>query len=137
MQLEVVNIGGDRHRITVRGHRIDVDQPVAAGGQDLGPTPVELFVASLASCVAHYARRALGPTGEGPHVHCSWDMSDTKPWRVTSIDIDVNLSSEVSPARLAAVQRAISHCTVHNSLAQMPSISIATSVGMPGTIRAA
>lgn len=137
MQLDVVNLGGDHHRITVRGHRIDVDQPVAAGGEDWGPTPVELFVASLASCIAHYARRALGPVGEGPHVLCSWEMSDTKPWRVTSIDVDVNVSSEVSPARLAAVKRAISHCTVHNSLVQVPSISIATSVGVPGTVRAA
>jgi putative redox protein len=29
------------------------------GGGDVGPTPTELFVAGLASCVAFYARRYL------------------------------------------------------------------------------
>ena len=37
---------------TVRGHEVRVDQPLAAGGTDEAPTPVELFVVSLATCVA-------------------------------------------------------------------------------------
>jgi hypothetical protein len=49
----------DTFSIGVRDHRLTVDQPVADGGSDAGPTPTELFVASLAGCVAHYARRYL------------------------------------------------------------------------------
>ena len=48
----VVHEEGDRFALTIRGHRIVVDQPVEDGGGDAGPTPTELFVASLASCVA-------------------------------------------------------------------------------------
>ena len=91
MELTVASLGGDRHRIMVRGHEIVVDQPVESGGEDAGPTPTDLFVASLASCVAHYARRGLGAGGEGPTVRCTWRMSETPPWRVAAIAIDVTL----------------------------------------------
>ena len=46
---------GDRFDIAIRGHVVHVDQPESDGGSDTGPTPTELFVASLASCVAFYA----------------------------------------------------------------------------------
>ena len=50
---------GDRFRVSIRGHELFVDQPVDDGGQDSAPTPTELFVAGLASCVAFYAGRFL------------------------------------------------------------------------------
>jgi len=43
---------GERYEITVREHPIVVDQPIDDGGANDAPTPTELFVASLASCVA-------------------------------------------------------------------------------------
>jgi putative redox protein len=125
--LTVVWAGGDRHRVAVRGHELLVDQPCGDGG-DAGPTPVELFIASLASCIAHYARRGLGPSGGGPVVHCTWTMSSGAPSRVASIDLDVRLPHGTSPARLAAVERAIAHCTVHNTLLDLPKIRITTVV---------
>jgi putative redox protein len=54
----VQHVDGDRFTIGIRDHLIAVDQPVTDGG-DTAPTPTELFVASLASCVAFYARRYL------------------------------------------------------------------------------
>lgn len=137
MELDVVNVVGDRHRITVRGHQIDIDQPFADGGSDAGPTPTELFVASLASCIAHYARHGLGRTGEGAHVRCTWEMSESKPWRVRSIDIDVRVPAATPAERIVAVQRAVAHCTVHNSIIDPPVMTITTSVDVPGHVRAA
>lgn len=137
MELDVINVAGDRHRITVRGHQIDVDQPFTAGGSDAGPTPTELFVASLASCVAHYARRGLGRTGEGASVRCTWEMSDSKPWRVRAIDIDVRVPAATPAERVAAVERAIARCTVHASIVDPPAMTMTTSVAAPGRLRAA
>jgi uncharacterized OsmC-like protein len=51
--------GGERYEIAVRDHSVAVDQTVHDGGTDTAPTPVELFVASLAGCVASYAGRYL------------------------------------------------------------------------------
>jgi organic hydroperoxide reductase OsmC/OhrA len=51
-ELFVRHLDGDRFAINIRGHQIHVDQPIDAGGEDTAPTPTELFIAGLASCVA-------------------------------------------------------------------------------------
>ncbi|MGA8015846.1 MAG: OsmC family protein [Candidatus Dormiibacterota bacterium] len=128
MELTVDSLGGDRHRIRVRGHELIVDQPRESGGEDAGPTPVDLFVASLAACVAHYARRGLGRGGAGPGVRCSWAMSEEPPWRVAAISVEVMLPPGTTEQRVAAVRRAVAHCTVRASLADPPSVSVRTAV---------
>jgi putative redox protein len=50
--VEVGYLDGEAYQIRVRGHRVRVDQPVDAHGADSAPTPTELFVASLGTCVA-------------------------------------------------------------------------------------
>src|SRR6476619_5555157 len=43
------------YRVAVGRHLLTIDQPEDAGGEDLGPTAVQLFAASLVACTAHYA----------------------------------------------------------------------------------
>jgi len=57
--MDIRFVAGEAYEVTVRGHRLVVDQPADAGGQDSAPTPTELFLASLATCVAFYAGRFL------------------------------------------------------------------------------
>jgi hypothetical protein len=40
---------GDRLMAEVRGHEVAADQPAADGGEDLAPTPTELFLTGLAT----------------------------------------------------------------------------------------
>jgi uncharacterized OsmC-like protein len=42
--------GGYRCSVTARQFRIRIDEPVKAGGEDTGPQPSEVFLASLAGC---------------------------------------------------------------------------------------
>jgi putative redox protein len=53
---------------TMRRHQLLVDEPVAAGGGDGGPSPVELVAAGLAACTAitlrMYAERKGWELGE-------------------------------------------------------------------------
>ena len=44
---------GRRFAAEVRGHQIASDQPAPAGG-DTAPTPPELFIASLGTCIGVY-----------------------------------------------------------------------------------
>jgi uncharacterized OsmC-like protein len=121
--------GGDRFSVSVRGHLFLVDQPDGDRGRDLGPTPTELFVASLASCVGFYAERYLVRHDlplAGLEVHCRYEMSDQRPARVGSIEIEVVLPAELGKARREALQRVVEHCTVHNSLRMPP--EVATSI---------
>ena len=124
--LRVEHRGGDQFDVAVRGHVISVDQPIEAGGEDTAPTPTELFVASLASCVAFYARRYLArhdlPT-RGLAVEATFDMS-ARPARVSGVDLRVILPVGVPPERRDALLAVASHCTVHNTLTSAPAVSI-------------
>ena len=80
--MRVTPAGGDRFAIALRGHEIMVDQPADVGGTDIGPTPTELFVAGLVSCVAVYAGRFLarhGVCAEGLRVDAEWEMGEGRP----------------------------------------------------------
>ncbi|MHB1172933.1 MAG: OsmC family protein [Lacisediminihabitans sp.] len=124
--LRVEHRGGDRFDVNIRGHVISVDQPVADGGDDTAPTPTELFIASLASCVAFYARRYLArhdlPT-EGLVVEATFDTG-TRPARVSGIDVRLILPDGVPAERRDPLLAVASHCTVHNTLTTTPKVSI-------------
>jgi putative redox protein len=123
----VEHLDGDRFAIGIRGHVVTVDQPRADGGEDSAPTPTELLVASLASCVAFYARRYLArhhlPTA-GLSVTADYTMG-TRPARVTDIKVDIEVPDGVPPERLDALLAVASHCTVHNTLTDLPTVTIA------------
>jgi putative redox protein len=124
--LTVAHRGGDRFRIRVRGHEIDVDQPVGDGGEDTAPTPTELFVAALASCVAFYARRYLtrhGLPADGLEVTAGYETG-TRPARVVAVRIEVTPPAGLPPQRQDALLAVASHCTVHNTLTTPPAVDI-------------
>jgi uncharacterized OsmC-like protein len=125
--VEVVHLDGDAYEIQVRGHRTRVDQPADVGGNDEAPTPTELFVASLAACVAFYAGRYLTRHGYGRHglaVHTDFDMATDRPARVAAIRITVQVPEGLPTERRAALAAVASHCTVHNSLTTAPKVTI-------------
>lgn len=123
----VRHVGGDRFEIDVRGHVIAVDQPVEDGGDDTAPTPTELFVAGLTSCVGFYARRYLvrhGLPDDGLAVSSTFEMA-AKPARVATVDVEIKLPESVPAHRREALLAIASHCTVHNTLTHRPRIRVA------------
>lgn len=117
----------DSFSVRIGHHHLLVDQPHDVGGEDRGPTPTELFVASLAACVGFYAERFMRRHDirpEGLAVACDFAMSDERPARVSEIDIEMTLPVGFPPARLPALLRVVEHCTVHNSITRAPSIQI-------------
>ena len=124
--LSVTCEDGDRFAVAIGSHVVHVDQKVEDGGEDSAPTPLELFLVSLASCVAHYARRYLRrhdlPT-EGLRVDTSWDMAKA-PARVGSVSISLAVPPGVPEDRHEALLAVASHCTVHNSIVQAPDIRV-------------
>jgi putative redox protein len=125
--MDVRFVAGEAYEVTVRGHRIVVDQPADAGGQDSAPTPTELFVASLAACVAFYAGRFLtrhGYSRDGLAVSAGYEMASDRPARVAGVRLTVRVPAGLPPGRWAALRAVVSHCTVHNSLAVPPPVTI-------------
>lgn len=126
-RIEVEPVVGDAYRIAVRGHKFLVDQPVGAGGADAGVTPVELFAASVASCVAFYAGRYLqrhGISHEKLRVTAGFVMAPDRPARVGGIRVRITPPPELPEQRRTALLAVASHCTVHNSLIQPPDVQV-------------
>ena len=117
----------DEFAVLIRDNLVHVDQPIEAGGGDAGPTPTELFVASLAACAAFYARRYLARHGlpaDGLEVTATYTMSDRPPSRVTGIEVHIRPPSTISEHRRKALLAVAEHCTVHNSIVRTPEIRI-------------
>ncbi len=100
-------------------HRLLIDVPPAMGGRDRGPTPPELFAASLGSCVAAFVaqyceRTRLNVTDLA--VDVTYDKADD-PTRLVNLRVTIKLPHAECGAREAAIRRVAEHCPVHESIA--------------------
>ncbi|WP_372404473.1 OsmC family protein [Streptomyces luteireticuli] len=124
-RLTVAFTGGESYRVSSRGHEFTVDQPPDVGGNDLGPTPVDLFVASLAACIAFYAGRYLtrhGMPRDGLRVDAEFDMATDRPARVARVRVRLAVPPGLTEDQERALLAVVDHCTVHNSLRQPPDV---------------
>ncbi len=113
----------DRFRIDVRGHQLVVDQPPPAS-DDVGPTPTELFLASLAACAAFFGRRFLvrhGLPDGGLSVSCDFDWAEHYT-HVSRIRLRIELPEPIGPELEAGLMRAVERCTVDASIRAQPEI---------------
>ena len=106
------------YRVAVGRHLLTIDQPEDAGGEDLGPTAVQLFAASLVACTAHYAGSYLarhGLSSEGMVVEGEYVMVD-RPARLGSMSVTITPPVGLPEHRRAGLLAVASHCTLHNTL---------------------
>jgi putative redox protein len=68
------------YRVDVRvgAHQLVADEPLVAGGGDLGPTPFGILLAALAACTATTLRM----------------YAEHKGWELTTIDVDVRYDTD-------------------------------------------
>ena len=107
-------------------HSVVIDVPAGMGGQDRGPTPPELFVASLGSCVgafvAHYCGRN-GIDASDLTVDVTFDKVDN-PTRLVDLKVRVELPHAQCGDRQEAIHRVAEHCPVHETILTMHGIEI-------------
>ncbi len=113
-------------RTRLGSHELVVDVPPSMGGQDRGPTPPELFVASLGSCVAAFVASYCERTGldtEGLSVDVTFEKAED-PTRLTDLRVIVNLPHATCGERERALRRVAAHCPVHETIATMSDVAI-------------
>ena len=126
MNLKVEFRGGARFDITSREHTLVTDQPVVDGGQDAGMSPVELFVGSLASCVAYFVGRYCARhkiACEGFTVDAEWSYAE-QPHRVGSVSMRINLPAALTDEQRERLLKVAHGCTVHQSITVAPAVTI-------------
>jgi putative redox protein len=118
--------GAMRFTADVRGHKVHVDQPSVAGGEDTAPAPLELMPASLGTCVAFFVQQFLATRGldaEGLTVEVR-TTGAANPHRIGRFEVDVQVPAGVPERYRDAVKRAAETCTVHHTLMHQPEIAI-------------
>jgi len=125
-EMSVKHTEGVASVMAARGHQVRVDTPPAMGGQDSGPTPVELLTGALGSCIVFYVARWAREAGvpyAGMEVKLDYVL-DMEAHCVPVINVDIRMPAGFPQDRRESLLRVAEHCTVHNTLCSPPRITV-------------
>lgn len=124
--MEITFPGGVAVDAHYRGHTIHTDQPVHAGGEDGGPAPFDLFLASIATCAGLYAlrfcqQRDLSTAG----LRVTMDL-ERGEGRIAKLRLAVELPEGFPEKYHAAILRAVDQCAVKRHIVEPPEFEVVT-----------
>ena len=109
--------GTYKHLVRVRDHQLTADEPRDAGGEDAGPSPLELLAASLASCTGvtmeMYAARKGWDIGD---VEVDCEYAPAERGAPTRFDLVIRLSESVTDEQAERLKVIAAKCPVHRTL---------------------
>ena len=107
-EMKAIWTGGLRFDLqAASGHAIVVDAPVAAGGTDTAPTPMELVMLGLLGCTGVDVASILGKMKqplEHFEVRATYERAEKHPRIYTRIHLIYELRGDLNPKK---VQRAV------------------------------
>jgi putative redox protein len=110
-----------KHTVAIGSHAVVVDEPVANGGEDLGPTAHDLYDSALGACKAMtllwYARRKEIPL-EDIEVSVARDDSEERQGRYR-LKVTLDLRGPLSDAQRQELLRVAEKCPVHRLMTQV------------------
>lgn len=107
-----------------RDHLTLTDLSVEKKGQNQGPTPPELFVSGLGSCIGVYLAMYCQQhqiSCEGLTVKLSWEPIE-KPTRIGPIDVDIKFGQPVPADKKQVLLNVARSCLIHNTLVHPPQV---------------
>jgi len=110
-----------KHIVCVRQHAFAVDEPESNGGEDLGPTPHDVYDSALGACKAlttlWYARRKLIPV-EDIRVTVERDDSEERGG-VYRLRVTLDLTGPLTDAQRQELLAVAGKCPVHKLMTQV------------------
>lgn len=109
-----------KHTVHVRQHAFTVDEPDSNGGEDLGPTPHEIYDSALGACKAltmlWYARRKQIPVDD---IQVSVERDDSQERQgLYKLRAVVRISGALSEAQRQELLVVAGKCPVHKLMTQ-------------------
>ena len=120
----ITHAGGLKFAAQIRQHRLMVDQPAGAGGEDSAPMPIELLGAALGTCVALYVQQfchARGLSYEGMRVEVDPHGAQG---RIGRFDVRVVLREALPPQYAQMLERVARSCPAHNTLTHGAEVAV-------------
>ena len=134
---------GLRSEVSIRQHRLTVDEPKALGGNDSGPNPVELILGALGSC-QEITYRAFATVLDIPLDNVSvtlegdvdlrgfFAVDDSVRAGYQAIRGTVHLESHASEAQLHQLRNAVNaHCPVLDIIANPVPVKLDLKITQP------
>jgi putative redox protein len=120
-------------RVRLGGHDLLFDQPgTVPGGEDRGPSPFDVLIASVAACAHYFAAAYLYARGlptAGLVVEVEADKQQLPAPRIGRLALKVRVPFKLRPEQLAGIERAIRRCPAYGTLLHPPAIEIAIDEG--------
>lgn len=120
----ITHEGGLKFAAQIRQHRLLVDQPEGAGGEDSAVMPLELLGASLGTCVALYVQQFCHTRElryEGMRVEVDPRGAHG---RIGRFDVRVILPEALPPQYAGMLERVAKSCPAHNTLAHGAEVAV-------------
>lgn len=116
-----VSMGRDKYRADIQaaGHALVADEPVSAGGGNLGPGPYDLLLASLGSCTAMTLRMYADHKKwdlAGVQVYLTHEKVDASDVVVREIELAGNLDGDQRQRLVEIAERCPVHRTLHGEV---------------------
>ncbi|WP_291326427.1 OsmC family protein [Desulfovibrio sp. UCD-KL4C] len=119
---------GDGKKLNATGDcfTAGTDLPVEKGGEGSAPSPLDLFITSLATCAAYYARnfcesKALTMNGIALNVEY---IEDPETFHISKVNYLLTLPEGFPEKYKAALLRAIDLCSVKKHLINPPDFEL-------------
>lgn len=133
MEINVNSPGGLVVEARFGDFAVATDQPVEDGGTNTAPSPLDLFLASLATCAGYYVTtfcQERNLTTNGISLKMTSDWND-QSHLVENIEMDISLPDDFPDKYRRAVIRAAGLCTVKRHLENPPSFRVTAHNGHP------
>ena len=137
MKAIVESIGKVGSRTRVGNHELVFDQPASApGGEDRGPSPLDVMMVSVAACAHYFASAYLygrGLATEKLTVEAEAEKERVPISRIGRLAITVHVPPGLSEREIAGIGRAIKSCPAYGTLVRPPTVEIHVDGGSPLT----
>jgi uncharacterized OsmC-like protein len=128
MKIVIESIGKVGSRARVGAHELVFDQPAnVPGGEDRGPSPLDVMSVSVAACAHYFAAAYLhgrGLSPEGLSVEVVSEKERVPVSRIGRLTMKVHLPPGLPERHLAGIERAIKSCPAYGTLLHPPTVEL-------------
>jgi len=107
-----------KFKTEIRKHSFYSDMSIKDGGNDEAPSPADLLVSSLGSCIGMIIQRYCVTHGyetEGLDLSMTYLLNDN-PKMIKNITVDIELPESFPQNRQQAILNSVKTCVIYNSL---------------------
>ena len=126
-EITVKHKGDMEFKTQIGSHKLTIDIPPENNGKDRGPTPPQLFIASLSSCIAVFVAsycNNVGISTEGLSVTLSYDKL-SNPSCLGNLKAVIRIPKGDVGKREKAVLRAAELCLIQETIRLSPEVELA------------